>query len=195
MLRRRIQVVFQDPYASLNPRQSIGSIIREPLDIHDVGSKAGRVKRVRELMDVVALPSRYFDMYPHELSGGLRQRVSIATALALDPTLIVADEPVSALDVSVQAQILDLFESIQRESGISMLFISHDLGVVHQISDTVAVMRRGRIVEHGPVDQVYGNPRHVYTKVLLSAIPPVDPTAEYKPMRLNAEGTEIEADA
>ncbi len=187
-------MVFQDPYASLNPRQSIGSIIQEPLDIHQVGSKPERVRRVRELMDVVALPARYYDMYPHELSGGLRQRVSIATALALDPTLIVADEPVSALDVSVQAQILDLFETIQRESGISMLFISHDLGVVHQISDAVAVMRRGKIVEYGPVDQVYRNPQHVYTKVLLSAIPPADPIAAYEPLRLNAEGTEIEID-
>lgn len=194
MLRKRIQVVFQDPYSSLNPRQTVGKIIREPLDIHNVGSKAERRKRVRELMDVVALPSRYFHMYPHELSGGLRQRVSIATALALAPTLIIADEPVSALDVSVQAQILDLFESIRRESGISMLFISHDLGVVHQISDAVAVMWKGKIVECGTVDQVYRNPQHVYTKVLLSAIPPADPTAKYEPLRLNESGTGLKMD-
>jgi len=182
LLCRQIQVVFQDPYASLDPRQTVQSIIREPLDIHGIGTPSERRKRVLELMDLVALPQRYERVYPHELSGGLRQRVSIATALSVGPKLLVADEPVSALDVSVQAQILELLETIKQETGIGLLFVSHDLGVVHQISDVVAVMRLGKLVETGPVEEVYRGPRHAYTKALLSAIPPADPTAHYEPI-------------
>jgi len=182
LLRRDIQVVFQDPYASLDPRQRVARIIREPLDIHRIGTPTERRQRVREMMDLVALPQRYASAYPHQLSGGLRQRVSIATALSLSPKLLVADEAVSALDVSVQAQILDLLETVKREMGIGLLFISHDLGVIHQISDYVAVMRLGKLVEAGPVDQVYESPQHMYTQALLSAIPPADPTAHYKPL-------------
>ncbi len=181
-LTRDIQVVFQDPYSSLDPRQRIDAIIREPLDIHRIGTPEDRMKRVREVMDRVALPERMATMYPHQLSGGLRQRVCIATALVSSPKLIVADEPVSALDVSVQAQILDLFDEIRHTTSVALLFISHDLGVVRQVSDRVAVMRRGRIVETGPIDRVFDHPEHRYTQALLSAIPPLDPRAPFDPI-------------
>lgn len=181
-LTRDIQVVFQDPYASLDPRQQVARIIREPLDIHGIGTPAQRKERVREVMDRVALPERMATMYPHQLSGGLRQRVSIATALVSSPRLLIADEPVSALDVSVQAQILDLFEEVRQTSSVALLFISHDLGVVRQVSDRVAVMRRGRVVETGPVEQVFDDPRHGYTAALLSAIPPADPRVPFEPI-------------
>jgi ABC-type glutathione transport system ATPase component len=186
-LSRDIQVIFQDPYGSLNPRQRVEDIIREPLDIHGVGTPQERRARVHELMGRVALADRYRHVYPHELSGGLRQRVGIATALALNPKIIIADEPVSALDVSVQAQILDLLTDLQRETSVGMLFISHDLGVVHQISDRVAVMRRGEIVESGDVEPIYSAPQHPYTRALLSAILPVDPATPFNPILLDDE--------
>lgn len=181
-LSRDIQVIFQDPYASLNPRQRVADIIAEPLDIHGVGSASDRRRRVHDLMDRVALAERYRRVYPHELSGGLRQRVGIATALALNPKVIVADEPVSALDVSVQAQILDLLVEIQRDTAVAMIFISHDLGVVQQISDRVGVMCQGDLIEVGDVATVYAQPQHPYTKALLSAIPPADPLQPYNPI-------------
>jgi oligopeptide/dipeptide ABC transporter ATP-binding protein len=186
-LRREIQVIFQDPYASLDPRQRVEDIIREPLDIHGVGTPAERRAKVAELMDRVALSSRRARVLPHELSGGLRQRVGIATALALGPKLIVADEPVSALDVSVQGQIVDLLAELQRSTGVAYLFISHDLGVVREVSDRVAVMYLGRIVEQGPADRVYNHPQHPYTRALLSAVPPADPLAEHRPVQLAGE--------
>jgi oligopeptide/dipeptide ABC transporter ATP-binding protein len=186
-LRREIQVIFQDPYASLDPRQRVEDIIREPLDIHGVGTPAERRAKVAELMDRVALGSRRARVLPHELSGGLRQRVGIATALALGPKLIVADEPVSALDVSVQGQIVDLLAELQQSTGVAYLFISHDLGVVREVSDRVAVMYLGRIVEQGPADRVYNHPQHPYTRALLSAVPPADPLAEHRPVQLAGE--------
>jgi oligopeptide transport system ATP-binding protein len=186
-LRRQIQVVFQDPYSSLDPRQRVRDIIREPLDIHRVGTPAERKRRVGELLEQVHLSARYEGRFPHELSGGQRQRVSIATALALDPKLIVADEPVSALDVSVQAQILDLLAELQRNTGIAYILISHDLGVVEQVSDRVAVMYLGKILETGSVGQVFDDPQQPYTRALLSAIPVADPTVEHEPIRLSGD--------
>jgi oligopeptide/dipeptide ABC transporter ATP-binding protein len=186
-LRREIQVIFQDPYASLDPRQRIEDIIREPLDIHGIGTPADRRRKVVELMDRVALPKAYARRLPHELSGGLRQRVGIATALIVEPKLIVADEPVSALDVSVQGQIVELLAELQRTTGVAYVFISHDLGVVREVSDRVAVMYLGRIVEEGTVRQVYEDPQHPYTRALLSAIPPADPTIEHRPIPLSGE--------
>jgi ABC-type glutathione transport system ATPase component len=183
-LTRDIQVIFQDPYGSLNPRQRVEDVIREPLDIHKIGTPAQRRERVAEVMEQVVLADRYRRAYPHELSGGLRQRVCIAAALVLQPKVVVADEPVSALDVSVQAQIIDLLARLQRETSVGMLFISHDLGVVHEISDRVAVMRRGEIVEYGDVETIYTSPQHPYTEALLSAILPVDPDAPFNPIKL-----------
>jgi oligopeptide transport system ATP-binding protein len=186
-LRRQVQVVFQDPYSSLNPRRRVGDAIREPLDIHRVGTPAERRRRVGELLEQVHLPQRYARGYPHQLSGGQRQRVCIATALALGPKLIVADEPVSALDVSVQAQILDLLAELQENTGIAYLLISHDLGVVEQVSDRVAVMYLGKILETGPLERVFERPEQPYTRALLSAIPDADPTVEREPIRLTGD--------
>jgi peptide/nickel transport system ATP-binding protein len=186
-LRRQVQVVFQDPYSSLDPRQRVADIIREPLDIHGVGTRAERRRRVGELLEQVHLTRQYARCYPHELSGGQRQRVSIATALALGPKLIVADEPVSALDVSVQAQILDLLAELQRNTGIAYLLISHDLGVVEQVSDRVAVMYLGKVLETGSIEQVFERPEQPYTRALLSAIPSADPTIELEPIRLTGD--------
>ena len=186
-LASQIQVIFQDPYSSLDPRQTVERIIKEPLDIHKVGTPAERRKQVLELMERVRLASHYGRKYPHELSGGLRQRVSIATALALAPRLIVADEPVSALDVSVQAQILDLLDELQHDTGIAYIFISHDLGVVHQMSDRVAVMYLGKILETGPLEQIFEHPQQPYTRALLSAIPPADPAVQHDPIRLHGD--------
>lgn len=178
--RRRMQIIFQDPWASLNPRRTVGQAIREPLDVHRVGTPAERARQVTALLDTVGLPAAARDRYPHEFSGGQRQRVGIARALALDPALIIADEPVSALDVSVQSQVLNLIAELQRSRGISFLFISHDLAVIQHVSDRVAVMYLGRIVETAPATRLYGAPQHPYTQALLSAIPVPDPARRRK---------------
>jgi peptide/nickel transport system ATP-binding protein len=179
-LRRRMQMVFQDPFASLNPRHSVGRIIGEPLRAHSLGSRAEVTKRVRELLEIVGLPPDAIGRYPHEFSGGQRQRIGVARALAVNPEFIVADEPVSALDVSIQAQILNLLESLQADFQLTYLFIAHDLAVVRHISDRIAVMYLGSVVEVSPADQLYSNPLHPYTISLLSAVPIPDPVVERK---------------
>jgi ABC-type oligopeptide transport system ATPase subunit len=174
-LRRRMQLVFQDPFASLDPRMTVGDIVAEPLVVHKVGSRQERRARVRELLDVVGFDPGYTNRYPHEFSGGQRQRIGIARALALSPEFIVCDEPVSALDVSIQAQILNLLKDLQQEFGLTYLFIAHDLAVVRAMSDRIAVMNQGRIVELGDAEDVYASPREEYTQALLQAVPIPDP--------------------
>jgi peptide/nickel transport system ATP-binding protein len=174
--RRKIQMIFQDPYASLDPRQSIGAAIAEPIKIQTTLSKAARQERVAQLLTRVGLTADMARRFPHEFSGGQRQRVAIARAIAAGPELIIADEPTSALDVSIQAQILELLSDLKSENGLTMLFISHDLAVVRQVSDRVAVMRQGRILELGPTEAVWGAPRHPYTKALIDAAPIPDPS-------------------
>ncbi len=177
-LRRRMQMVFQDPYASLNPRHSVGRIIGEPLRTHGLANKREATARVRDLLKIVGLPTDAVGRYPHEFSGGQRQRIGLARALALNPDFIVADEPVSALDVSIQAQIINLFEQLQDEFDLTYLFIAHDLAVVRHISDRIVVMYLGWIVEVSPAAELYDNPLHPYTISLLSAVPIPDPVVE-----------------
>ena len=174
-MRREMQIVFQDPYSSLNPRMTIGDIVGEPLLVHKIGDRKRRRRTVEELLEVVGFNPDFVNRYPHEFSGGQRQRIGVARALALNPRLIVCDEPVSALDVSVQAQILNLLKDLQKAFGLTYLFVAHDLAVVREMSDTIAVMNRGKIVEAGTADQVYTNPRDDYTKALLAAVPVPDP--------------------
>ena len=174
-MRREMQIVFQDPYSSLNPRMTIGDIVGEPLLVHKIGDRKRRRRTVEELLEVVGFNPDFVNRYPHEFSGGQRQRIGVARALALNPRLIVCDEPVSALDVSIQAQILNLLKDLQQAFGLTYLFIAHDLAVVREMSDQIAVMNRGKIVEAGTADQVYTNPRDDYTKALLAAVPVPDP--------------------
>ena len=184
--RQRIQIIFQDPFASLSPRRTVAQIIREPLDVHGIGTSAERERRVIELLADVGLGAEVRDRYPHEFSGGQRQRIGIARALALNPDLIIADEPVSALDVSVQSQVLNLIAELKRKHGIAFLFISHDLAVIQHVSDEIGVMYLGKIVEQAAVDELYREPRHPYTQALLSAIPVPEPAA--KRTRIVLEG-------
>ena len=186
--RRHVQMIFQDPYASLNPRQNVESIITEPIRTHQLRTGAAVHQRVNELLDSVGLPRGAASRYPHEFSGGQRQRIGIARALAAEPDLIIADEPVSALDVSIQAQVINLLADLQEQLGLTYLLISHDLAVVRHISDTVAVMYLGAIVETAPAEALYTNPRHPYTLALLSAVPVPDPVVEDSRHRMVLQG-------
>ena len=172
--RRDMQIVFQDPYASLDSRMTVRAIVAEPLEIHGIGRTADRAARVAELMDLVGMPRAALSRYPHEFSGGQRQRIAIARAIALEPKLLILDEPVSALDVSIQSQILNLLHDLKARLGLSCIFISHDLGVVEYMSDRVAVMYRGKIVEIAAADAIFANPVHPYTRTLIAAVPDID---------------------
>jgi oligopeptide transport system ATP-binding protein len=186
--RRDLQMIFQDPYASLNPRMTVGQIIGEPMEIHGTYKGAAQTKRVQDLLQLVGLNGAFANRYPHEFSGGQRQRVGIARALALEPKLIVCDEPISALDVSIQAQVVNLLEDLQSTLGLTYLFIAHDLSMVRHISDRIAVMYLGIIVELADRNELYANPRHPYTQALLSAVPYPDPFVEEKRKRILLEG-------
>ena len=187
--RRRMQMIFQDPYASLNPRMTVGSIIGEPLEVHKIGNtKKQRQERVQELLKTVGLNPYFVNRYPHEFSGGQRQRIGVARALAVNPSFIVCDEPISALDVSIQAQIINLLEDLQDELSLTYLFIAHDLSVVRHIADRIAVMYLGKIVELADRDDLYANPMHPYTQALLSAVPIPDPVIESERKRMILEG-------
>jgi oligopeptide transport system ATP-binding protein len=188
-LRRDMQMIFQDPYASLNPRMSVGRIVGEPLVVHSIGSDKERKERVAYLLEKVGLNPYYVNRYPHEFSGGQRQRIGIARALALDPSFIVCDEPISALDVSIQAQVVNLLQDLQEELNLTYLFIAHDLSMIRYICDRVAVMYLGKLVELGPTDEVYDNPQHPYTKLLLSAVPIPDPAVEKERKRMERPET------
>ena len=187
-LRRDVAMIFQDPYASLDPRQTVGDIVGEPIDVHHLAKGRARDERIRELLRVVGLNPRYADCYPHEFSGGQRQRIGIARALAVEPSFIVCDEPISALDVSIQAQIINLLERLQSKFNLTYLFIAHDLSVVKHISNRVAVMYLGKIMEMAPGTQLYKRPRHPYTGSLLSAIPIPDPVIELRRERTILQG-------
>ena len=187
-LRREMAMIFQDPYASLDPRQTVGDIIGEPIDVHGLAKGRERQDRIRELLRVVGMNPRFADRYPHEFSGGQRQRIGIARALAVEPTFIVCDEPISALDVSIQAQIINLLEQLQSGFGLTYLFVAHDLSVVRHISDRVAVMYLGKIVELTDRQSLYEDPQHPYTKALLSAVPIPDPAVELERERTILRG-------
>jgi oligopeptide transport system ATP-binding protein len=187
-MRRRMQMIFQDPYASLNPRMTVGDIIGEPLLVHNISKGKERRERVQELLKVVGLNPYFVNRYPHEFSGGQRQRIGVARALAVNPDFIICDEPISALDVSIQAQIINLLEDLQAQFSLTYLFIAHDLSVVRHISDRVAVMYLGKIVELTDRKELYDNPLHPYTKALLSAVPIPDPVVEEKRQRIILEG-------
>jgi len=187
-MRRRMQMIFQDPYASLNPRMTVGNIIGEPLDVHNIMQPRERRERVQELLRIVGLNPYFINRYPHEFSGGQRQRIGVARALAVQPDFIVCDEPISALDVSIQAQIINLLEELQAQFHLTYLFIAHDLSVVRHISNRVAVMYLGKIVELTDRDSLYNNPLHPYTQALLSAVPIPDPKVEEKRQRIILEG-------
>jgi ABC-type oligopeptide transport system ATPase subunit len=191
-IRREIQIVFQDPYASLDPRMRARDIVEEPLAVHGIGTRAGRRSRAAELCSRVGLDPRHLDRYPHQFSGGQRQRIGLARALALNPSLIVADEPVSALDVSIQAQVINLLMDLQRELGLTYVFISHDLRLVRHVCSRVAVMYLGRLVEIARAEDLFAAPRHPYTQTLLSAMPVLDPDVE--PRRASAAAPVLASD-
>lgn len=187
-MRQRMQMIFQDPYASLNPRMTVGSIVGEPLEVHGVARGAEKRERVQELLHLVGLNPYFVNRYPHEFSGGQRQRIGVARALALNPSFIVCDEPISSLDVSIQAQVVNLLEDLQERLGLTYLFIAHDLSMVRHISDRVAVMYLGKVVELTERDTLYENPLHPYTQALLSAVPIPDPVVEESRRRIILEG-------
>ena len=186
--RRRMQIIFQDPYGSLDPRMTVGSIIAEPIETHNLASGETKDERIKDLLRLVGLDPNYVKRYPHEFSGGQRQRIGVARALAVEPEFIVCDEPISALDVSIQAQVLNLLTDLRTRLGLTYLFVAHDLSVVKHISDRVAVMYLGKIVELGPPDELYAAPGHPYTRALLSAVPVPDPVAERKRKRVILKG-------
>ncbi|HKG35140.1 MAG TPA: dipeptide ABC transporter ATP-binding protein [Solirubrobacterales bacterium] len=187
-LRRQIQMIFQDPYASLNPRKRIGQIVGDPMSLHGIADGADQRRQVNELLERVGLSAEHYNRFPHEFSGGQRQRIGIARALALQPKLIVADEPVSALDVSIQAQIINLLDDLQKEFALTYIFVAHDLGVVRHVSDRIAVMYLGKIVETAPSEQLYEAPVHPYTEALLSAVPIPDPRENASRRHVPVEG-------
>ncbi|MFJ9741614.1 ABC transporter ATP-binding protein [Streptomyces sp. NPDC101166] len=187
-VRSEIQMIFQDPYSSLNPRQTVGTIIKSPMEVNGIEPEGGREKKVRELLELVGLNPEHYNRFPHEFSGGQRQRIGVARALSLNPKLIVADEPVSALDVSIQAQVVNLLKQVQEELGIAFLFIAHDLAVVRHFSQRVAVMYLGKVVEVGDRDSIYNRPRHPYTHALLSAVPEVELDGEDSRERIRLAG-------
>ena len=188
LARQRIQMIFQDPFASLNPRYTIGSLIAEPMHIYKVASHAEIRERTAELLNVVGLRPEYTDRYPHEFSGGQRQRIAVARAMSINPEFVIADEPVSALDVSIRAQVLNLLQRLQKQFDLTYLFVSHDLSVVRHVADRIAVMYLGRIVELADRDELYASPKHPYTKALLSAVPIPDPQIEKRRKRIILSG-------